>query len=83
MWYNSAMSPYEHIVDAVHGLSQEEKFKLRLLLDQDLKQAPVNDGQNARPSFIGLLADEPELADQILESAMVARETRQRRMPSE
>jgi hypothetical protein len=43
------MSPYENIVDAVHGLSQEEKFKLRLLLDQDLKQAPVNDGQNARP----------------------------------
>jgi hypothetical protein len=70
------MSPYETIVDAVHGLSPEEKFKLRVLLDEELKQSPATNGQTPRPSFIGLLADEPELADQILESAMLARDTR-------
>jgi hypothetical protein len=76
------MSAFENVVDAIHGLSHEEKFKLRLLLDEDLKQTPPKNGEPRRKSLIGLLADEPELADQILESAMIARETRPLRMPS-
>lgn len=79
------MSPFENIVDAIHGLSHEEKFKLRLLLEEELKPAqgsPENGVMHHR-SLIGLLADEPELADQILESAMSARETRPLRMPGE
>ena len=74
--YNSGMSPFENIVDAIHGLSHEEKFKLRRLLDEELKYSPPQNGDTRRHSLIGLLADEPELADQILDSAMIARETR-------
>jgi len=76
------MSPFENIVDAIHGLSDEEKFKLRLLLDQEIAQNPPKNGDMPPSSLIGLLADEPELADQILESAMTARETRPLRLPS-
>lgn len=77
------MSPFENIVDAIHGLSNEEKFKLRLLLDREIAQSPPKSGDTPRSSLIGLLADEPDLADQILESAMIARETRPFRIPSE
>ena len=77
------MSPFENIVDAIHGLSDEEKLRLRLLLDQEIAQSPPEGGATPRSSLIGLLADEPELADQILESAMIARETRPLRTPSE
>jgi hypothetical protein len=77
------MSPFENIVDAVHGLSHEEKLKLRLVLDREITESPPKNGDTPRSSLIGLLADEPELADQILESAMTARETRPLRTPSE
>jgi hypothetical protein len=77
------MSPFENIVDAIHGLSGEEKIELRLLLDQEIAQSPQKNRDAPRSSLIGLLADEPELADQILESAMIARETRPLRTPSE
>ena len=79
--YNLDMSLFENIVDAIHGLSHEEKFKLRLLLNAELEQSPPKNDKPHRSSLIGLLADEPELADQILESAMIARETRPLRMP--
>jgi len=77
------MSPFENIVDAIHDLSNEEKFELRLLLDKELKREPPKDAPARRSALIGLLADEPELADQILESAMIARETRPLRTPSD
>jgi hypothetical protein len=77
------MSPFENVVDAIRGLSNEEKFKLRLLLDREIAQSPPKSGDAPRSSLIGLLADEPELADQILESAMIARETRPFRTLSE
>jgi len=62
------MSPFENIVDAVHGLSNEEKLKLRLLLDQEITESPPKNGATPRSSLIGLLADEPELADRMMES---------------
>ncbi len=75
------MSPFENIVDAIYGLSDQEKFKLRLLLDQEIAQKHPKNGDKTPSSLIGLLADEPELADQILESAMTTRETRPLRLP--
>lgn len=76
------MSPYENIVDAIHGLSVEEKSKLRSLLDEELKvETKIESGRSDRgKKIIGLLADEPELADQILESVMAARAARTRRV---
>jgi len=74
------MSPFENIAGAIHDLSYDEKLKLRALLDTELKK-PSQSGFEPRSSLIGLLADEPDLADRILESAMIARESRPMRMP--
>lgn len=67
------MSPFENIVDAIHGLSNEEKFKLRLLLDDDLRSpvvpaAPADNGAKRAKQIIGLFADEPELIDRVMEA---------------
>lgn len=75
------MSPFENIVGAIHDLSYEEKLKLRAVIENELKQKPLPIGGKSRSSLIGLLADDPELADQILDSAMIARETRPLRIP--
>ena len=67
------MSPFDNIVDAIAGLSQDEKFKLRLLLDQELKPtstpiAPGSDDCKPKSGLIGLFSDEPELMDRVMES---------------
>jgi hypothetical protein len=64
------MLEFDHIVDAVHGLSHEEKFKLRLLLDEDLKTTspPAQNGVTPAKRIIGLFADEPELMDRVMEA---------------
>jgi len=67
------MLEFDNIVDAVHGLSHEEKFKLRLLLDSELKPSavpatPAGDGARPRSELIGLFADEQELMDRVMES---------------
>jgi hypothetical protein len=64
------MLEFDHIVDAVHGLSHEEKFKLRLLLDKDLKtsSSPAQNGVIPTKGLIGLFADEPELMDRVMEA---------------
>jgi hypothetical protein len=64
------MSPFENIVDAIHGLSHEEKLQLRVLLDEELKPPAASAGNevNRKSSLIGLFADEPELMDQVMES---------------
>lgn len=64
------MSPFENIVDAIHGLSNEEKYKLRLLLEEELKPTtPVPEMAGVRAKqIIGLFADEPELMDRVMEA---------------
>lgn len=67
------MLQFDNIVGAIHGLSHEEKFKLRLLLDEELKPPTVpaaTTGNGVRPTseLIGLFADEPELMDRVMES---------------
>ena len=67
------MSPFENVVDTIHGLSHEEKFKLRLLLDEELKfreapPAPAGNGAKPTSGLIGLFADEPELMDEVMKT---------------
>jgi hypothetical protein len=64
------MTPFENIVDAIHGLSHEEKFKLRLLLDSELKSPTPPSAASAERAkqIIGLFADEPELMDRVMEA---------------
>jgi hypothetical protein len=63
------MTPFEHLVDSLHGLSYEEKFKLRLLLDEELKPPAVNgdDGDRSK-RILGLFSDEPDLMDRVMEA---------------
>lgn len=67
------MSPFENIVDAIHGLSNAEKFQLRLLLDDELRSPTVpatstDNGAKRAKQIIGLFADEPELMDCVMEA---------------
>lgn len=63
------MLSFEIISDAVHELSYEEKLKLRMLLDSEIKLAVPENGQRQHgKSIIGLLSDEPELMDEVLQS---------------
>lgn len=65
------MLQFDNIVDAVHGLSREEKLRLRSLLDEELKSPALRSVNGAKPTsgLIGLFADEPELIDEVLEYA--------------
>jgi len=64
------MSPFENIVDAIHGLNNEEKFQLRLLLDDELRSptVPATSTDNGAKQIIGLFADEPELMVRVMEA---------------
>jgi hypothetical protein len=61
---------FDNIIDAVHGLSHEEKSKLRLLLDEELNSSsrPSENGVDPAKGIIGLFADEPELLDGVMEA---------------
>lgn len=76
------MSPYENIVDAIHGLSLEEKSKLRSLLDEELKVETQNEsGRSDRgKKIIGLFADDPEMMDRVMET-VYERRMQPRRYP--
>jgi hypothetical protein len=64
------MLHFDAIFGAVHDLSYEEKVKLRLLLDEELKSSGHSSGNGERKTskLIGLFADEPDLIDRVLES---------------
>ena len=65
------MSPFENIVGVLHDLSVEEKMKLRVILDEELKPWAASGGNAVRPrsELIGLFADEPELIDEVMVAA--------------
>ncbi len=76
------MSALHQIIDSIHSLDPAEKLIVRDFLEHELASQPAA-ASIAPPSLIGLLADEPELADQICESAMRQRESRPWRLPRE
>jgi hypothetical protein len=69
------MSPLENIVNAIHALGSDEKVKLRVLLDAELRSTtPSADGGAERAKrIIGLFADEPDLMDRVMESVYESR----------
>lgn len=70
------MTQLEQVLDSVHRLSAAEKRVLHEALGLELAQSAPAPNQVAVHPLVGLLADEPELADAILQSAMTARQTR-------
>ena len=65
------MLQFDAILGSIHDLSDEEKLKLRLLLDKELK-APKESARNSAnraKRIIGLFADEPDLMDRVMEAA--------------
>ena len=77
------MSPLENIVDAIQNLSQEEKCKLRLLLDEEcgVRSTPANIGVDRSKRIIGLFADEPEVMDRAMEAVYESRSRPLRHIP--
>lgn len=82
------MLQFDAIISSIHGLSDEEKLKLRVVLNEQLKgsNAPARDGAkndctNRAKRIIGLFADEPDLIDQVLE-AVYERRSRPWRLES-
>jgi hypothetical protein len=64
------MLQFDNILDAIQGLSYEEKLKLRLLLNEELQVPAASNGNKMKPAkrIIGLFADEPELMDRVMEA---------------
>jgi hypothetical protein len=60
---------WRQLEETVLGLSAAEKERLRALLSRS-----VDTGHTATDPLLGLMADEPELVDSVVESAMLARE---------
>lgn len=60
---------WQQLEETVHRLSPAEKARLKALLDQSLDSQ-----RKTEDPLLGLMADEPELVDSVLESAMLARE---------
>ncbi len=70
------MSSLHDILQSIHGLSAADQAAIFNVLKAENLNPPMP-AASARPNpLIGLLADEPQLADAILESAMAARDAR-------
>ena len=74
------MSPLQHVIDSLQTLDTAEKVFVRNLLNGEIAKQTLNSSDPKTNQLIGLLADEPQLADQICDSAMQARESRPYRM---
>ncbi len=64
------MQQFDAILGSISELSDEEKLKLRLVLDEQLKtsEEPDKYGANRAKDIIGLFADEPDLMDRVIEA---------------
>jgi hypothetical protein len=60
---------WQQLEQTVQNLSAAEKDRLRLLLNRSL----AGESSVADP-LLGLMADEPDLVDRVLEAALMARE---------
>ncbi len=64
------MLQFDTILGSIYDLSDEEKLKLRLLLDKELKSSTTSPGNGTKPrsELIGLFSDEPGLMDRVMQS---------------
>ena len=66
------MSALDYIMQTLPALSATDKLVLREALDRDLRMPPTSGDAAANP-LLGLMADEPELMDEIVEEAHAVR----------
>lgn len=65
----------DDILEAIRSLTREERNRLAEQLRRELdEEAPSKAGAIDPGAIIGLFADEPELIDEVCESAMQSRE---------
>ena len=80
LWYDLGMATLPSILSSITELDVADKRVLRDILNSQLVDhsgtPPAETAKDRPHPMIGLLADDPALADKILESAMHARETR-------
>jgi hypothetical protein len=61
------MIQFAEVLELVPTLTAEQRGELRIALDQpSVPAAPQNDPTRPKCSVVGFLADEPELADELL-----------------
>jgi hypothetical protein len=66
---NMTQREWQQLEETVLGLTGAEKERLRALLNRS-----AHTEQRAPDRLLGLMADEPDLVDSVVESAMIARE---------
>lgn len=66
------MSTLDYIMQTLPALSPTDKLVLREALDRELRLPPAIDEEAANP-LLGLMSDEPELMDEIVEEAYALR----------
>ncbi len=65
----------DEILEMIRALSQEERVRLVSEVRQELDEEATRAEAAANPeSIIGLFADDPDLIDEVCESAMQSRE---------
>lgn len=75
------MTSFEQLLNAIRELPADQQRALGDLLRAEHGNGPGP--ANSDAPLLGLLSDDPQLADQISEMAMHARESRPLRMPCE
>ncbi len=70
------MADLNDVLQSIHDLSATDRLAILNVLKAESASRPLEGPSAGNNSLVGLLADEPELADAILQSAMAARETR-------
>jgi len=74
------MADLNDVLQSIHDLSATERLAILNVLRTESASRPPSGAAGGQNPLVGLLADEPDLADAILQSAMAARETRPLRM---
>ncbi|HYO24560.1 MAG TPA: hypothetical protein VEQ85_06380 [Lacipirellulaceae bacterium] len=77
------MADLQDVLQSIHDLSVSDQLTILNVLKSETARRPSMVGADGANPMIGLLADDPELADAILQSAMSARETRPLRVNGE
>jgi hypothetical protein len=70
---------WKKLEETLAHMSPEEKVRLLALVNSSLSGQPTA----AKDPLLGLMADEPELVDQVVEAAYAARERHPLRLPSD
>lgn len=77
------MSHLQDVFDSLQGLDPTERVVVRNFLNDQIANDPASLPPSHENALLGLLADDPDLADQIAVSAMLARESRPYRASGE